>query len=98
MNDEHIHRNCFSSSWMREGYQRSPDFEICNADGMFNPIGGYYKSLRTGRIKKLYGACEFEYLPNGDRNSQWTGCPIMDKVPSDDVDVLDRLLGGANDR
>lgn len=98
MNEDplYVHRNCFPASWTRRGYLRSQDFEVCDADGTFNPAGGYYKSISTGKVKKLYGACEFEYLPNGDRNPQWAGCPVMDKA-EDEVDKLDRLLGEVND-
>lgn len=87
---DYIHRHCFGPHWMRIAYGASSDFEVCDADGTPNPNGDYYRSIARERVKRLRGQCSFEFLPNGDRDPNWAGCPRL--AVAEDLTRLDRII------
>lgn len=70
-----LHTHCVSKGYMQLTYASSKDFELCDEDGTPNPIGMFYRSKRTAKIKPIRGQCSFEFLPGGERNQAWKGCP-----------------------
>ena len=71
-----LHGHCVSLAFMQLTYAASKDFELCDENGEPNPIGKFYRSMKLGTVKPVKGQCSFEFLPDGESNPDWDGCPF----------------------
>ena len=75
---DEAHRHCVSKGWMQMSYSRSFDYELCDSDGTYNPVGRFVRTKRTGEVREVRGQCSWELLDDGRPNPDWEGCPYGD--------------------